>query len=159
MFTTVPMLTIRRDIDRLLDETVGALQPTLATQAGRATWAPAADVRESENEYVLELELPGVDPATLEITVDRGVLTVAGDRAYAPREGERVHLRERLHGRFARSFRLPKGYDEGAIAADAEHGLLRVRLPKAAIPQPRRIAVNAGGSAMGTPAVTDGATN
>lgn len=152
MFTTVPMLTLRRDIDRLLDETVGAMQPALGAQTGRPTWAPAADVRESESEFVLELEVPGIDPAKLELTVDRGVLTVAGERAYTTRENERVHVRERMHGRFVRSFRLPKGFDESAIAAETEHGLLRVRLPKAALPQPRRITVNVGGSAS----ITDG---
>lgn len=158
MFTTVPMLTIRRDIDRLLDETVGALQPALGLQAGRPTWAPAADVRESDSEYVLELEVPGVDPAALELTVDRGVLTVAGERAYATREGERTHLRERMHGRFVRSFRLPKGFDDSAIAAETEHGVLRVRLPKAALPQPRRITVTAAGNEA-APAVEGEATS
>ncbi|MGZ8469572.1 MAG: Hsp20/alpha crystallin family protein, partial [Gemmatirosa sp.] len=146
MFTTIPMVTLRRDIDRLLDETVSSLQPGLHTGArtGRPTWAPAADVRESDSEYVLELEVPGIDPSALELTVDRGVLTVAGERTYATRENERVHVRERMDGRFARTFRLPKGFDESAIAAETEHGVLRIRLPKAALPQPRRITVSVG---------------
>jgi HSP20 family protein len=151
MFTTVPMLHLRRDVDRLFDESfTGALSQAAGLESGRPTWAPAADVRESDAEYVLELEVPGVDPATLELTVERGVLTVSGERANANREGERVHLRERMRGRFVRSFRLPKGFDENAIVAETEHGLLRVRLPKAALPQPRRITVQAAGSSNGT---------
>jgi HSP20 family protein len=146
MFQNVPILTLRREVDRLLDETMHALPPTLGVEAGRAAWAPAADVRESESEYLLELEVPGVDPATIELTAERGVLTVAGERAGAAREGERVHLRERVRGRFVRTFRLPKGFDENAIVAESEHGLLRVRLPKAALPQPRRITVQVGGA-------------
>jgi HSP20 family protein len=141
MFQTVPMLTLRREVDRLLDETIGAFPPAVTAEAGRATWAPAADVREGEGEYVLELEVPGVDPSTIDLTVERGMLTISGERAGTTREGERVHLRERVRGRFVRSFRLPKGFDENAIIAESEHGLLRVRLPKAALPQPRRIAV------------------
>ncbi|MDF1501948.1 Hsp20/alpha crystallin family protein [Roseisolibacter sp. H3M3-2] len=154
MFQNVPILTLRREVDRLLDETMGALPPTLGVEPGRAAWAPAADVRESDAEYVLELEVAGVDPASIDLTVDRGVLTVSGERAGATREGERVHLRERVRGRFVRAFRLPKGFDENAISADSEHGLLRIRLPKAALPQPRRIQVrtNAGDS----PRVSDG---
>jgi HSP20 family protein len=152
MFATVPMLSLRREVDRLFDESFGApLAHAAGLEGGRPTWAPAADVRESDAEYVLELEVPGVDPATLELTVVRGVLTVAGERASAMREGERAHLRERMHGRFVRAFRLPKGFDENAIVAETEHGLLRVRLPKAALPQPRRIAVQPAG-ANGAPA-------
>jgi HSP20 family protein len=155
MFQNVPILTLRREVDRLLDETMGALPPTLGAEAGRAAWAPAADVRESESEYLLELEIPGVDPTTIELTAERGVLTVAGERAGAAREGERVHLRERVRGRFVRTFRLPKGFDENAIVAESEHGVLRVRLPKAALPQPRRIAVQVGGAGS-APRVTEG---
>jgi HSP20 family protein len=146
MFATVPMLSLRREVDRLLDETMSAVPPTLGVEPGRAAWAPAADVRESETEYVLELEVPGVAPSTLELTVERGVLTVSGERANPAREGERVHLRERMRGSFLRSFRLPTGFDESAIVAETEHGLLRVRLPKAALPQPRRIRVQPAAS-------------
>lgn len=159
MFATVPMLNLRREVDRLFDESFGgALPHAVGLESGRPTWAPAADVRESDAEYLLELEVPGVDPSTLELTVERGVLTVSGERANPTREGERVHLRERMRGRFVRSFRLPKGFDENAIVAETEHGLLRVRLPKAALPQPRRIAVQSASSPGTSGTVSNGAT-
>lgn len=147
MFATVPMLSLRQEVDRLFDETFApGLGAALGRDGVRPAWIPAADVRETENEYVIELDLPGVSPSEVEVSIERGVLSVTGGRADARREGERSHLRERATGRFVRSFRLPKGFDEQAIVAESENGVLRVRLPKAALPQPRRITVTAAGA-------------
>ena len=154
---STPMYMLRRDVDRLFDDTFAALNG----RSEALPWAPAADVREGEQEYLIELELPGVDPARVEVTADRGVLTVRGEKRTARTEQEkgRLHLIERTHGTFVRSFRLPQGFDEAAIRAEFEHGVLRVRLPKAALPQPRRIAISTGPAAVeaaGPTRVTDG---
>lgn len=147
--TTHSMNSLRRELDRLFDD---AFVPPVGGEPARTAWAPAADVRETQDEYLIELELPGVDPAAVEVTAERGLLSVRGEKRGTLADGQpaRVHLNERVHGRFVRTFRLPKGFDEAAITAEFDHGLLRVRLPKGALPQPRRIAVNVGAARAGT---------
>lgn len=151
--TTSSMHTLRRELDRLFDD---AFTPTFAGEPVRTAWAPVADVRETAEAYVIELELPGVDPAAVEVTAERGLLTIRGEKRGTLADGQpmRVHLNERVHGRFGRTFRLPKGFDEAAITAEFDHGVLRVRLPKGALPQPRKIAVAVAGSGAGESVAT-----
>jgi HSP20 family protein len=125
------------------------LLPVFGRDLGAGTWTPATDIRESEREVVIELELAGVRPESVDVTTDRGVLRVRGEKRWSGREAsERVHVAERMHGAFERAFRLPKGLDESAIAAEFEHGVLRIRLPKSALPQPRRIEVRVAEAAQ-----------
>ena len=136
-----PVFSLRREIDRLFDDTFGG-------NAGRsmATWSPAVDVRESANELALAFELPGIAPDQIEVTTDNGVLTVRGEKREERKEGDdsQFHLVERSYGAFSRSFQLPKNLDESKIEAGFDNGVLTVKLPKAALPQPKKIAVNAG---------------
>ena len=89
------------------------------------------------------MELPGIKPENVDISVENGVLTIRGEKRDERKEGEegRYHLVERSYGSFTRSFVLPQGMNEEQISADFDHGLLRVRIPKAALPQPRRIQI------------------
>ena len=138
--TSSPVLSLRHEIDRLFDDTLGL--PT-----GRRGWMPAVDVRENEREYTFEIELAGVSPEQVEVTADSGVLTVRGEKsAHVQREQEegRVHVVERSFGSFLRSFQLPQGVDDSAISAEFDHGLLTIRVPKGARPQPRRIDIGRG---------------
>ena len=126
---------LRREIDRLFEDTA-------AGRAG-ATWMPPVNVRESGNEIALDVELPGINPDHVEITVENGMLTISGEKREERKEGEegRYHLVERTYGSFSRSFTLPQGVDEEQIDAEFHNGLLTVRIPKAALPQPRRIQI------------------
>ena len=135
-----PFYSLRRDIDRLFEDVMGR-------DAAQAGWTPVVDVREEENALVLELELPGVDPEQVEVTAENGVLTIRGEKRSERKEGDerrRWHMVERTHGAFHRAFQLPKGVDENQIEASFEHGLLTVRVPRSALPQPRRIEVRNG---------------
>ena len=132
-----PFYSLRRDIDRLFEDVLGR-------DAMQGGWAPAVDVREDEEALVLELELPGVSPEQVEVTAENGILTVRGEKRSERKEGDeerRWHLVERSYGAFRRSFQLPKGVDEGQIGAGFDHGVLTVRVPKSALPQPRKIQV------------------
>lgn len=138
--TSSPVLSLRHEIDRLFEDTLGM-------STGRRGWTPAVDVRENEREYTFEIELAGVSPEQVEVTADNGVLTVRGEKsAHVQREQEegRVHFVERSYGSFVRSFQLPQGVDDSAISAEFDDGLLTVRVPKAARPQPRRIDIGRG---------------
>lgn len=133
-----PIFSLRREIDRLFED-------TFTGNGNRSTtnWMPAVDVRESQGELLLNFEMPGVSPENIEITADNGVLTVRGEKREERKEGDeqQYHLVERTFGTFSRSFQLPKNLDESKIEAGFEHGVLTVRIPKAALPQPKRIEI------------------
>lgn len=147
-----PVFSLRREIDRLFDDTFSA-----TTEGRRTAWMPAVDVREDSSAFRFELELPGVSPEQVEVTADNGVLTVRGEKGQrSEREDDegRFHIVERSYGSFTRSFQLPQGVQEDEIAATFQDGLLSIRVPKAPRPQPRRIEI---GSAQGTISSGNGA--
>jgi HSP20 family protein len=139
---TAPVFGLRREIDRLFEDTFGRGQP------GRSEWVPAVDIRETGKELTFAVELPGVKLEDVAVTALDGVLTIEGERTEERTEEDgRYHLVERNYGSFMRRFQLPPGVDSEKIAADVEHGVLRVRVPKAALPQPKQIPISVGVSA------------
>ncbi len=145
-----PIFAIRREIDRLFDDTLGA------GSVARSAWVPTVDVRESHDGYDFELELPGVDQSQVEVTADQGVLTVRGEKQQrVEREDEesRLHVTERSFGSFMRAFQLPQGVNEEDIRAEFDRGLLRIRVPKSSRPEPRRIRIHE--AVEETPSKTD----
>jgi len=111
-----------------------------------SAWTPAADLFETEDAFVLEMELPGFGLDDIELTMERGVLTVSGSRSIEETEeteGRTYHLRERSVDRFSRSYALPRSVNPDDIDANFAEGVLRVVLPKAPEAKPRRIEVKA----------------
>ena len=106
-------------------------------------WVPRVDIKEEANRFVIFADLPGVDPAGIEIDMDKGVLSIKGERKVADKaEGERWSRNERAHGVFYRRFALPDSADADGIKASGKHGVLEVSIPKRAEVAPRRINVN-----------------
>jgi HSP20 family protein len=94
-------------------------------------WTPAADVYETEEELVLALELPGLDPTGIDLRVEEGSLLVQGDRSMqGGGAGEQFHRVERSYGKFARRFPLPPQADRGSVSAVYRDGVLRVKVGK-----------------------------
>jgi HSP20 family protein len=136
---SAPVFGLRREIDRLFED-------TFARGDGMTAWTPAVDVRESEKELRLEVEIPGIKPEEVELTAENGVLTIHGEKRSERKEGDdesRYHLVERSYGSFTRSFQLPQGLDESKIQATCDNGILSVDIPKTALPQPRKIQIAA----------------
>jgi HSP20 family protein len=107
-----------------------------------ASFAPAFELRESPEAYVLEADLPGVAERDLQVELIGSRLTIRGTREHEERrEQESYHTYERSYGSFARSFTLPEGTDLERIDAELANGILRVRIPKRADAQPRKIKV------------------
>ena len=107
-------------------------------------WAPVVDVNESASDVGITVELPGIDPSAVEITYESDVLTVKGEKKSTRKEGDsetRYHIVERTFGAFTRSFRMPKGLDESKVDAQYANGVLTIRVPKAAVPAPRKIEI------------------
>jgi len=96
-----------------------------------SAWAPPVDVLESEKEYLLRLDAPGVDEDSVRVELERGLLRIEGDRkAHDEAAGPRFTLRERKAGPFRRNFRLPDAIDADAIEAKYDRGVLEIRIPK-----------------------------
>ena len=107
-----------------------------------ADWAPVVDIVESEQEFALLVELPGVQKSDVKLSVQDGVLTLNGQREQDKEvKGIRFHRTERAYGRFTRSFALPESVDEQKLSAEFRDGLLKVHLPKAEKAKPRSVEV------------------
>ncbi len=108
-----------------------------------AVRVPAADVLETADEIVVEVDLPGHKQEELQIKVDGDVLTIEAERkAERVQKGDSYHRSERILGKFARSFTLPANVDSTRTAAKYEAGVLQIRLPKREEAKPRSIKVD-----------------
>jgi HSP20 family protein len=111
----------------------------------REAWSPAADIHETDDELTFAVELPGITPNQVRVTADARVLTISGTRTVRDRDDARAegreHMGARNDGAFTCQFELPPGVDPALITARYAHGLLDVRVPKGAAPEPTRVPV------------------
>ncbi|HRQ63693.1 MAG TPA: Hsp20/alpha crystallin family protein [Xanthomonadaceae bacterium] len=106
-------------------------------------WAPRVDIREEADRFVILADIPGVDPKDIEVSMDKGILTIKGERAAEKKEETERYTRvERSHGLFYRRFALPDSADAEGIKASGKHGVLEIAIPKRPESTPRRIQVN-----------------
>ena len=126
---TMPFKTeFERVFDRVL-EPLGFELP--AMQVLETAWTPSVDLTESDKEFVVRLEIPGVHKENMDIGLEGNVLTISGRREFRKEgEDEEYIWREREEGKFVRSLRLPKPVSEDKVLAAYENGILTVRLPK-----------------------------
>lgn len=105
-------------------------------------WVPPVDVIETENQYQLSAEVPGVSGNEVKVVVREGVLTLSGDRRAVPlAEGSQAHLSERRFGAFQRRFSLPKDADGERVSAEFKNGVLTISVPKRETVVPKEIEV------------------
>ena len=115
-----------------------------AAQTTAADWVPAVDIVEKKDRFLLQADLPGVDSADIEVSMEDGVLSVVGERHSEKRgETEGVRRIERVSGRFDRRFSLPDTADAEHITARSSNGILVVTIPKLPAVHARRITVEA----------------
>ena len=132
--------SLRREMDQFMDSWSGNRVP----RGGSMLWTPSINVREDQDAFHIEAELPGVDPDDVEISLEDRVLTISGEkRSASEREGESYHVAERSYGRFERSFTLGRTVDADAIEARFDQGVLHVSIPKPEEQKPRRIQIRA----------------
>ena len=128
---------LQKEVDRLFGAPL-----TTATDSG--AWLPPVDIHEEASQFVLNVDLPGVDPKGVEITSDQGILTIRGQRQDVRKESREGFRRiERTSGEFQRRFSLPDSADAHSIKAKFVNGVLEVTIPKLAQVQPHRITVEA----------------
>jgi HSP20 family protein len=115
-------------------------------QAAVRRWIPAMDLVETQDEFVLRADLPGLSEGDVNVELEDNVLTVSGERRSEHEERKEGYFRvERASGAFSRSLTLPEGVDESAIKASFDRGVLEVRIPKPEERKPRKVAISVGG--------------
>jgi len=107
-----------------------------------ASWAPSVDISEDDKAFTLVADIPGVDPKDIEISMEKGVLTIKGERSSENvEEGKNFRRVERQSGQFYRRFTLPDSADADNIEAKSEHGVVTITIPKQEVAISRRIEV------------------
>ena len=105
-------------------------------------WSPAADISETDKEYLVKAELPGVKRDDVKVNLEDGVLTIEGERKYEKDDkDEKSHRVERFFGTFSRSFSLPDNVDAKSIRAETKDGVLNVHVPKLKVEKPKPIQI------------------
>lgn len=131
---------LRREIDRLFDD---MLRPGDGDETRTALWTPRTDISETEDHYVLRMDMPGLSKKDLTIELRNDTLTVSGERRSEHEEKkENVYRVERSYGRFFRSFTLPHAGDTEKVKARMKEGVLTIEVPKREESKPRRIEIS-----------------
>ncbi len=127
----------------LLTDTVAAnAEAETPAEATAEAWTPQVDIREDAQRFLVLADLPGVDPKSIEVSLDKGVLSISGERKSDLGVGDSKYSRvERKQGPFTRRFTLPDSANPDAIVATGKHGVLEVSIPKRPETTPRRIEV------------------
>jgi HSP20 family protein len=144
------LLSIQDEMNQLFTRASGQQQrPAQGAESGRQRmWAPALDISERKDAYVVTVEVPGVKPEELDITLEDGLLTIQGERRFTQESSDQQwHRVERRYGSFRRSITLPSQVQAESIEASFEDGVLEVIVPKAEEAKPKKITVRPGGGA------------
>ena len=113
---------------------------------GHRRWLPAMDLLETDSDFVLRADLPGLSEQDVNIELEDNVLTISGERKAEHEERKEGYYRvERASGSFSRSLTLPEGIDADAVQASFDSGVLEVRIPKPEERKPRKVSISVGG--------------
>jgi HSP20 family protein len=140
-----PLDVLQHEMTRLLEDYLkperyaGSEPPP--TDLDPMAWTPAVDVHETPEEVLILVEVPGVDPASIELCVTGNSLTLRGNKEHGNVPESVPHLRERRFGAFHRQLSLPGEFDAEKCQAEARNGVLNIRLPKRSAAKPRTIPV------------------
>ena len=137
-----PTRSLMTDFDRIFDSMFTHDLPRFPSVK---SWIPAVDVNETETEFLLSADMPGLDKKDVSIDIHDGVITIKGERAIDNEKStDDYRIRERQLGSFNRSFRLPDNVKEDKVAAKFKNGVLTVTLPKTkeVLPEGRQIKIS-----------------
>jgi HSP20 family protein len=130
---------IKQVFDRFFNQ-----DDTDASAVATAQWVPRVDLKEESGRFVIYADLPGIDPKDIEVQMDKGILSIKGERSSeSTTETERFSRVERRYGSFHRRFALPDSADPEGITASGRNGVLEIVIPKRPETTPRRIQVDA----------------
>jgi HSP20 family protein len=141
------MSLIRWEPFREMDDFFRQYSPLFGRQARgvgerEGEWAPAANISETEKEYLIKAELPEVKKEDVKITVENGIITIRGERKQEKEQKDENEIRvESFYGSFSRSFSLPENVDASGVRAESKDGVLKVHIPKKEVTKPKSITV------------------
>ena len=123
-----PMSSLRQEMDRLFDR---FFEPMTEDTFALGEWAPSLDLTETKDALVAKLEVPGMDPKDIQVSLQEQLLTIKGEKKHEKEEkDERRHRIERAYGAFTRAIRLPVAVDGEKVSAGFKNGVLTITLPK-----------------------------
>lgn len=135
------LTSLRDEIDRLFEAPLSSL--TELSQPFSGGWAPAVDLYEDRDNYLVKMELPGMKKEEIDISLHDGVLSISGERKEEDKhEDAETYRSERFFGRFQRSITLPALVDGAKVNAGYRDGILTVTLPKSEEAKPKQITIN-----------------
>jgi HSP20 family protein len=127
---------LQRELSRFREGDEGS------SRIATAEWAPAVDIKEEQDRFVIHADIPGVNPEDIDVNMENGVLTIKGEKnTEAKTEKENYKRVERIYGSFYRRFSLPETADNNAISAKAKNGVLDIVIPKREAVKPKKISV------------------
>src|SRR5690625_494030 len=138
-----PIRRLKSEMDNLFSRVFEDL-PTPSFLSQSDTFTPKCNIEERRNDYVVEVEIPGVDPQDVQIELTGNTLTIKGERrreVETEDEDNKLHVVEQSYGSFYRSFALPDNVNVDDIRAENRNGMLMITLPKDKKEKPRRIIV------------------
>src|SRR5687767_8593886 len=131
-----------RELDRLTQTPWAGSRPVMPMDAYRRN-----------GDFVVHFDLPGVDPSSIDLTVEKNVLTVAAERSWTRAEGDQVLVAERPQGRFSRQLFLGERLDHDRVEARYDHGVLTLTVPVAEAAKPKKVEVTLGDTGGDTKAI------
>ena len=133
---------LRQAFDRLLEGNLLDQDDADESSVVTSQWVPRVDVKEESDRFVLYADLPGIDPNDIEVSMDKGVLSIKGERrSETSSQTERFSRIERRYGSFHRRFALPDSADADGISAHGKNGVLEIVIPKRPETTPRKIEI------------------
>jgi HSP20 family protein len=136
------LVSIEDELNRLFGRTFAGVESTRPSATG--TWMPSMDVFETEGEIVAKIELPGIEPGDVDVSVEDSRLTVSGRREFSSEvKEEQYHRVERRYGAFTRAITLPQTVDTEKVEAHFDNGVLTIEVPKVEKAKPKKIQVKA----------------
>lgn len=143
--TRAPFHLLQQELQRLLDQYIGPVRfndpESRPTDLEPSAWSPPVDVYETPEEFLVLVEVPGVDPSSIDVAAAGNVLTLKGVKQAGDLPEPQIQVRERLFGAFHRQISLPNEVDFDRAEATIELGVLRIRLPKRTAAKTRTIPV------------------
>jgi HSP20 family protein len=137
------LVSIRDEMSRLFERPFTGIEPTGPLAPG--AWIPSMDVYETEDTIVAELDLPGIEPDDVEVSVEDSTLTVRGRREFSDEVKEKdLHRVERRYGSFTRAITMPRTADTEKVQARFDKGVLTVEVPKVEQARPRKVEIEVG---------------
>ena len=132
------MFPQKKDLSRFFNVELDDDEGSIAT----AQWSPAVDIAEKDDHFLIEADVPGVDPKDIEVSMENGYLTVKGERKSESKEEKEDYSRiERSYGSFYRRFSLPDSADPNNVSAKSNKGVLEIKVGKTEVSKPKKITV------------------